>query len=93
METITGLLSSNKFIAIIIILIISSVIYYMFKGLFKIVLIIAIAVILYYLYAHYSEKKNFDSLQHQLEDTIKGFDEKKEKTNTIIDLIDKTMKF
>jgi len=89
METITGLLTSNKIIAIIIILIIATIIYYMFKGLFKIVLILAIAFILYYLYAHYNEKKNFDSLQQQVEETIKEFNEKKEKTDKIIDLLDK----
>jgi len=89
METIINLLSSNKILAIIIILIVSSIIYYMLKGVFKIVLIIAIAIMLYYLYAHYNEKKNFDSLQQQIEDTVKEFNEKKDKGNKIIDLFDK----
>jgi len=89
METITDLLTTNKILIIIIILIASCIIYYMLKGVFKIVLIIAIALILYYLYTHYNEKKNFDSLQQQVEETIKEFNEKKDKTDKIIDLLDK----
>ena len=89
METVTGLLASNKILIIIAILIISSIIYYLFKGVFKIILIIVIALLLYSLYMNYNEKENFDSLQQHFDSTIKDLNEKKDKTNRIVDFIDK----
>ena len=89
MEAIIDLLTSNKILLIVIILIISSIIYYMLKGVLRVILIIAIALLLYSLYMNYNEKKNFDSLQQHLDSTIKELNEKKEKTNRIVDFLDK----
>ena len=92
MESIMELLTSNKILVIVIILIISFIIYYMIKGVLKVVIIIAIALILFYLYTNYNDKKDFDTLQQDLNKTIKELNEKKEKTNRIIDFLDKITK-
>jgi len=89
METIIDQITSNKILIIILILIISAIIYYMLKGVLKVIIIVAIALILYYLYMNFNEKKNFDPLLQHLDKAVKGLNEKKEKTNKIIDLIDK----
>ena len=88
-----NLITTDKILVLFIILILSFVIYYMLKSVFKIILIIAIAVLLYSVYLNYNEKKNFDSLQQGIDKTIKELDGKKEKANKIFDFIDKAMKF
>ena len=88
METLINSLTSDKILVIFVILILSFIIYYMLKSVFKVILIIAIAILLYSVYLNYNEKKNFDSIQQGLDKTIKEFNEKKEKTNKIVDFID-----
>jgi uncharacterized protein YacL len=87
METLIELLTTNKFLVILLILIISAMIYYLPKGVFKITIILAIALLLYYLYINFNEKKNFDFIHQDLDQTAKEFklDEKKEKANIIFD--------
>ena len=85
METIIKLIASEKIVVIFIILILSVIIYYMLKSVFKVILIVAIAFLLYYVYMSYNKKENFESIQQHLDKTIQELNEKKDKTNKIID--------
>jgi len=92
METIMNSLPSDKILVIFIILVLSFIIYYMLKSVFKVILIIAIAILLYSVYLNYNEKKNFGSVQQGIDKAIQELNEKKEKTNKIVDILDKAMK-